>query len=77
MKTIAVSDLRANLMKVIEQVRQGARVQITNRGKVVAQLLPAEAARDEAKRKLMELASRSEIVDVVSPIDERWDADSR
>jgi len=64
-------------MKVIEQVGQGARVQITNRGRVVAQLLPAEAARDEAKRKLMEFASRSEIVDVVSPIDAPWDAGTR
>ena len=42
MTTIAVSELRANLMQVLEQIKQGAQIQITSRGKVVAQLVPAD-----------------------------------
>jgi len=39
MTTIAVRELRANLMKVFEEIKHGAKIQITSRGKVVAQLV--------------------------------------
>ena len=37
---VSVYDAKTNLSKLIEMVNQGERVEITNRGKVVAELVP-------------------------------------
>ncbi|NQV41299.1 MAG: type II toxin-antitoxin system prevent-host-death family antitoxin [Candidatus Marinimicrobia bacterium] len=77
MNTIAVSDLRANLMKVLEEIKQGAQIKITSRGKVIAQLVPADTAQEHAKEALHQLGSSAVIGDVIKPIDENWDAISQ
>jgi len=77
MTTIAVSELRANLMKVLEEIKHGAQIQITSRGKVVARLVPADAAQENAKAVLQQLSSGAVIGDVVSPIEETWNAVSQ
>ncbi len=77
MTTIAVSELRANLMQVLEQIKQGAQIQITSRGKVVAQLVPADNAQEQAKITLKYLAEDAEIGDMINPIDETWNAVSQ
>ncbi|MEA3285939.1 MAG: type II toxin-antitoxin system prevent-host-death family antitoxin [Candidatus Marinimicrobia bacterium] len=74
MTTIAVSELRANLMQVLEQIKQGAQIQITSRGKVVAQLVPADEAQEQAKLTLKRLAEDADIGDMINPIDETWNA---
>lgn len=77
MTTIAVSDLRANLMKVLEEIKQGAQIQITSHGKIVAQLVPADAAQEDAKAALQQLSSGAFVGDVLSPLDETWNAASQ
>ena len=42
MGTIAVSELRANLKKVMQRVEHGETLEITSMGKVVARLVPPE-----------------------------------
>lgn len=74
MTTIAVSDLRANLMKVLEEIKHGAQIQITSHGKVIAQLVPPDATQENAKAALHQLSSSAIINDVLSPIDESWTA---
>jgi len=74
MTTIAVSELRANLMQVLEQIKQGAQIQITSRGKVVAQLVPADEAQEQAKIALKQLAEDAKIGNMIDPIDESWSA---
>jgi len=74
MTTIAVSELRANLMQVLEQIKQGAQIQITSRGKVVAQLVPADEAQEQAKMALKHLAEDAKIGNMIDPIDESWNA---
>ena len=73
MDTIAVSELRANLMKVLERVNNGDHIQITSRGKVIAQLMPSENIREKAKARLLTLSKTAKIMDVMNPIDETWD----
>ena len=73
MVTIAVSDLRANLMQVLEQIKGGAQIQITSHGKVVAHLVPANETLDQAKLTLKQLAENAQVGDMISPIDETWD----
>ncbi|MBC8192927.1 MAG: type II toxin-antitoxin system prevent-host-death family antitoxin [FCB group bacterium] len=77
MTTIAVSELRANLMQVLEQIKQGAQIQITSRGKVVAQLVPADETQEQAKMALKHLAEDAKIGDMINPIDETWNAVSQ
>ncbi len=77
MTTIAVSELRANLMQVLEQIKQGAQIQITSRGKVVAQLVPADETQEQAKMALKHLAEDAKVGDMINPIDETWNAVSQ
>ncbi len=75
MGTIAVSELRANLRKVMRRVGRGETLDITSMGKVVARLVPPESKQQEARRKLNEIAQTALLHDVLSPLDEEWEAD--
>ena len=59
MADIAVSELRANLKEIIAEVEHGARVQVTSRGKVIAQLIPPDSTKAMALQKLNALAERT------------------
>ena len=74
MHTVAVSYLRANLMKVIKEIECGASLEITSRGKVVAKLIPPDYSRERAIHKLMEIRKNAVLHDVISPIDVEWTA---
>jgi prevent-host-death family protein len=75
METIAVSELRSKLMKVMREVKSGSSVNITLRGKVVARLVPPEAAMISAKGKLRALGKTAVLHDVISPLGEAWKVD--
>lgn len=77
METIAVSELRANLMKVLERVRNGGHIQITSRGKVIAKLAPADNIQEKARARLSALSATAELIDVISSVDETWDVFSQ
>lgn len=72
MNTIAVSELRSNLMKVLREIQHGSVIDITSRGKVVAKLVPPEYSRDFAREKLKELGKNAVLGDIISPIDVQW-----
>lgn len=74
MNTIAVSELRANLMNILKEIEHGSVIDITSRGKVVAKLIPPDYTKRKAKNKLKELRKTAVLKDVISPIDMEWDA---
>ena len=74
MKQIAVSKLRANIMKILRQVEHGTSMYITSRGKIVAKLVPPDYSGKQARKKLAEIAKNAKIGDVITPIDEEWKA---
>ena len=74
MNTIPVSDLRANLMKILKKIEHGSTVDITSRGKIVAKLVPPDNTKETARKKLKELSEKAVIGDVISPIDTQWKA---
>ncbi len=74
MDKIAVSELRANFMKVLKEVQNGSTINISSRGKIIAKLVPPINDQKEAKNKLNELGKTAKIKDVVSPIDVHWEA---
>lgn len=73
MKSIAVSELRSNLMKILKEIEQGSSLDITSRGRVVAKLVPPDYTRSLARKKLAAIGKRAKIHDIVSPIDEDWE----
>lgn len=75
MQSIAVSDLRANLMKVIKSIEGGLTLVITSRGKEVAKLVPPTYPKIVAEYKLAELSKTAQIHDIITPFKEKWDAD--
>ena len=73
MDSVAVSDLRANLMKILKQIELGSVVDITSRGKVVAKLVPPDYTREMAKEKLKELRKSAVVGDVISSLESKWE----
>ena len=74
MKNVSISELRANLLKYLKRVQQGEQFNVTSKGRVMATLVSPVSLQEEARAKLDELAETAVIHDVVSPVDERWEA---
>jgi prevent-host-death family protein len=52
MKTISITELRANLMRTIEEIKKGKTIIVTSHGKPVAQINPLPDRRKDAIAKL-------------------------
>ncbi len=76
MHYIGVSELRANLLKILKTIEKGSTIVITSRGKAVAKLVPPDDSIEEAENKLAELRKTAKVHDVISPIGEKWKADN-
>ena len=48
MKHVKVTELRQKLPEYLEKVRRGERFRVTSRGRVIAEIAPPAAAKDEA-----------------------------
>ena len=48
MISVNITDLRQNLPAYLEKARKGQRIHVTRRGKVIAELSPPTASRDNA-----------------------------
>ncbi len=77
MKTVAVSEFKANLMKFLREIQDGTNINITSRGKVVVTVIPPELQRIKARERLKIIAKTAEINDVVSPIDVEWQVNKK
>ena len=74
METIAVSELRSNLMKVLKEIEHGSTINITSRGIVVAKLVPPDYSKERALKKLGEISKTAVLGDLISPIETQWKA---
>jgi prevent-host-death family protein len=75
MREVNVTELRSHLHKYLENVQKGAEVLVTWHGEVIARIVPPIDKKKEALSQLKELRSHSKMIDIVSPIDEGWEAD--
>jgi prevent-host-death family protein len=71
--SVSVSELRANLQKYINQVEKGQPLEISVRGRVVAQMVPIADKRREAKKWLAEARKHSWLGDIESPLGIKWE----
>ncbi|MCK5145632.1 type II toxin-antitoxin system prevent-host-death family antitoxin [bacterium] len=74
METLAISDLRANITKILKTVEHGTEINITSRGKIIARLLPPEFFQDIARKKLNAMAGDIVLGDITSPVEAPWKA---
>lgn len=74
-RQIAAGEFKAKCLHILDEVQQTRQeIVITKRGKPVARLLPAE---DKVPSLFGSMRGTIEILgDIVSPIDEKWDAES-
>ena len=49
MADVNVTELRQNLPAWLEKARQGQRIRVTSRGRVIAEILPPAATADESR----------------------------
>ena len=70
MEEVPVSEFRANFMRFLQKAYKGERLIITSRGKQIAQVLPPDEIKKEARRKLRSISKSCYIGDIVSPTDE-------
>jgi len=74
MEKIGVSTLRENLSIYLKKVQKGQVVTITSRGHEMARLVPVEDKRVKSRELLRKLGKNATIGDILSPIDEEWEA---
>ena len=74
MEKIAVSILRENLSVYLKKVQQGRSITITSRGRKMALLVPVPSKKNASAEILREIGKRAVIGDIMSPIDEDWEA---
>lgn len=74
MRQVNVAELRSHLSKYLSSAQKGTEILITYHGQVIARIVPPVNARQEAQSKLKEARKHCKIGDVISPIDDEWDA---
>jgi len=73
-KDVSISEFRANLLKYLKIVQRGERINVTSKGAPLATLTPPISQNEASRAKLKKLAKTAVIHDVLSPIEESWDA---
>jgi prevent-host-death family protein len=74
MKTINISEFRANLLKYLEIANSGELISVTSNGKMLATVCSPINRQQTAREQLQAIAETAQIGDVISPQDEEWEA---
>jgi prevent-host-death family protein len=74
MESIGVSKLRENMVLFLSKVQQGESIAITSRGTEIAMLIPIKNKKEVSRNALKQLRKTAIVGDVVSPIEEEWEA---
>ena len=73
-KTINISDFRSHLAHYLKIAQMGESLSISSHGEVLAIISPPNQIKQQAKEALQAIAQQSVIDDVLSPLNESWDA---
>ena len=74
MESIGVSKLRENMVLFLNKVQRGESITITSRGTEIAMLIPIKKKEELSRKALKQLRKTAVVGDVVSPIEEEWNA---
>jgi len=71
---VNIAQLRSNLSAYMAHVRRGQELQVTRRGKIIARIVPERDPAQVARERLVALRPRARVGDIISPLDESWEA---
>ena len=74
MEKVGVSILREKLSTFLKKVQEGQVITITSRGHEIAKFVPMEDKAKKSREMLRELGKNAFIGDMLSPMNEEWDA---
>ncbi len=74
MEKVGVSILREKLSIFLKKVQEGQVITITSRGHEIARFVPMEDKTAKSREILRELGKNAFIGDMLSPINEEWEA---
>ena len=74
MQIIKISDFRANLLSYLEKAESGEQISVASNGKILATISPPINQKDLARQKLNLIAESAVVYDVISTIDDSWEA---
>ncbi len=57
MKRVGIRELRLKLSSYLKEVKKGEHVVVTERGQIIARLIPARQENEETKKKLLKMAA--------------------
>lgn len=72
---VSVTTFRKHIPDYLGKVLLGEDIALTSRGKVIARLVPPADGRQSALEQLAALRAASYIGDVITPLEEKWEAD--
>ena len=70
MRDVNITELRAHLPSYLRQVAEGEEIRVTQRGRVIARIVPEQSQRARARAALAGLSKSARIGDVESPVAE-------
>ena len=77
MKQVNITELRQHLPSYLSSVQKGDEISVTSHGRIIARIIPPDEPQKEASKQLEALRKQACFVgDVLSPIDDQWDAES-
>ncbi len=77
MVEVGISEFRANMNAILQQVQNGEVVSLLLRGKEVAKIVPPDFAQAAARDELALLRQSAVVGDVLAPLDESWHATNK
>ena len=75
MRDVNITELRAHLPTYLRQVAEGEEIRVTQRGRVIARIVPDQSRRAQAREALARLRKTAWLGDVESPVTETWSVD--
>lgn len=75
MHTVNITELRSHLPQYLSNAQKGTEIAVTLHGRVIARIMPPVDTKQEAQKKLHQLRKHCQVGDVVSPSQEKWEAE--
>lgn len=76
MLSINVTEFRKHLPAYLKRIQEGDEIQLTNRGKVIARIVPEKDEAEAARKRLEAIRGTAIVGDIISPIEDlEWTGD--
>ncbi len=74
MESVPLTQINENIGEILEKIRNGQSLAVTFEGREIGVLFPAGESMEKARRRLEQLRETAFVGDLLSPINEDWEA---